>query len=171
MNTSTSQPTHAIAILRRQGRIVQQVLHMNVDGLTQAETLVQPAPAGNCMNWVVGHLLAVYHHVLPVLGQQPVMPEAQLARYDRGSAPLRDSDGALDIGELMTAWDECCKRIDAGLASLTAERMDAPAPMSPTKDPNETIGSLLATISWHQSYHVGQTGILRRLAGKAGAIQ
>jgi uncharacterized damage-inducible protein DinB len=62
------------------------------------------------------------------------------------------------------------ERIDVGLADLTSEALDAPAPASPNNDPDETVRSLLALVSFHQAYHAGQTGLLRRIAGKDGAI-
>jgi uncharacterized damage-inducible protein DinB len=43
-------------------------------------------------------------------------------------------------------------------------------PDSPTGDPDETLGSLLAVALFHQAYHAGQLGILRRIAGESGAI-
>lgn len=171
MTASASNLTSTIDVLRHQTRLVHRVVQINVDGVTQAESLVQPQPAGNCMNWVVGHLLAIYHNVLPLLGQEPVLDATALKRYDRGSAPLRNSADALDISELMKAWDECCMRVDAGLASLSDETLAEPAPRSPTNNPNETIGSLLSTVCWHQAYHSGQLGVIRRIAGKPGAIK
>jgi uncharacterized damage-inducible protein DinB len=71
----------------------------------------------------------------------------------------------------MAAWDETTERIDTGLAGLASETLDAPAPFSPSSDPNETVRSLLTTVFFHQAYHAGQTGILRRIAGKDGAIR
>ncbi len=70
----------------------------------------------------------------------------------------------------MTAWDEATRRIDAGLAGLAPEALDQPAPHSPGNNPNETVRSLLSVTFFHQAYHAGQTGILRRIAGKEGAI-
>ncbi|MEO7102258.1 MAG: DinB family protein [Gemmatimonadaceae bacterium] len=171
MSTQNAQSLREIELLRLQADASRRILRMNTEGITQAESLIQPQAAGNCMNWVVGHLLAVYHHVLPLVGQKPVLPESQLSRYDRGSAPIKDMSGALDINEMLSVWDETCKRIDTGLASLTTAQLDAPAPVSPMNNPNETIGSLLAFFCWHQAYHVGQTGVLRRVAGKEGAIK
>ncbi len=171
MTASASNLTSTIDVLRHQARMVHRVVQINVDGVTQTESLVQPHPAGNCLNWVVGHLLAVYHNVLPLLGQEPVLEASVLKRYDRGSPPLRNGDDALDISELMKAWDECCTRVDAGLAGLSDNVLAEPAPMSPTGNPDETIGSLLSTVCWHQAYHSGQTGVLRRIAGKPGAIK
>jgi hypothetical protein len=33
------------------------------------------------------------------------------------------------------------------------------------------VRSLLATVAFHQAYHAGQTGTLRRVVGKSGAIK
>ena len=171
MSTVASESVGQIELLRHQARMARQVVKLNVEGLSHEDSLIQPSPGGNCLNWVVGHLLAIYHRVLPLLRQAPVLPENVLKRYDRGSAPILDATEAVDFSQLMSAWDECSRRYDTGLAGLTADLLAAPAPASPSNDPNETIGSLLSTISWHQAYHCGQTGILRRAAGRAGAIK
>jgi uncharacterized damage-inducible protein DinB len=171
MSTAVSSSIGEIEMLRHQARMAHQVVRLNVDGLSHADSLIQPRPGGNCLNWVVGHLLAIYHHVLPLLRQEPVMPKEVLKRYDRGSPPIQNAAEATEFSELLSAWDECSRRVDLGLAGLTAEVLAAPAPASPSNEPNETVGSLLSTISWHQAYHCGQTGILRRAAGKEGAIR
>ena len=170
MSSTTSEPNAQVKVLRHQASIVQQVVKMNTDGLSQADSLVQPSPAGNCMNWVVGHLVAVYNQVLPVVHQEPTSLHESLTRYNRGSRPIQSANDALGIDELLAEWNEACARYDAGLKSMTAEELLQLAPMSPTNNPDETIGTLLNTISWHQAYHSGQTGLLRRLAGKDGAI-
>jgi hypothetical protein len=173
--TTTATPVRApvpeIELLRQQGRMVHRVVLLQVDGLSHADSLIQPHPGGNCLNWVLGHLLAIYGRLLGLLGQAPVIPDAELARYDRGASPLTDPAQALDFARLVTAWDETCARVDAGLAALPAEHLPMPSRFSPSNNPNETIGSLLATICWHQAYHTGQAALLRRLAGKPGAIK
>jgi uncharacterized damage-inducible protein DinB len=159
-----------VEVFRSQARMTRQVVKMNTAGITQEQSLIQPDPAGNCLNWVVGHLLCIYNQALGLLQQERVMPEAALKRYERGSAPIHPADEALDLGEMLAAWDETAERVDAGLAGLTREVLDRPAPHSPSGNPDETIRSLVATVMFHQAYHAGQTGLLRRLAGKEGAI-
>ena len=159
-----------VEVLRHQARAVHKVVQLNVDGVTHEESLVQPDPGGNCLNWVVGHLLSTYDGILPLLGQERVMAQGALKRYARGTPALQDSAEALDFSQLLAAWEQTAPRIDAGLASLTEEILDRPAPHSPTGNPKETVRSLLAVVAFHQAYHAGQTGILRRIAGKAGAI-
>ncbi|HEV2642132.1 MAG TPA: DinB family protein, partial [Candidatus Elarobacter sp.] len=125
---------------------------------------------GNCMNWVLGHLLETYDQMLVLIGQQPVRTEGTLARYARGSSPITDPADALPLQDLVNTWDEACARVDAGLAGFPVERLAERTSLSPTGNPDETIGSLLTTVLFHQAYHAGQLGVLRRVAGKAGAI-
>lgn len=151
--------------------MAQAVARMNAQGVTQAESLVQPQPAGNCFNWVMGHLVTVYNNSLPLVGQQPVTDRAELAVYERGGPPLTDAARALEIDRLLALWDEASARFQAGLGTLTPERLDSPAPFSPSGDPDETVRSLVATILFHQAYHSGQLGILRRVTGHEGAVK
>jgi uncharacterized damage-inducible protein DinB len=170
MNTAATETLGETRVLRLQTRAIQGVLKRNVDGLTEEESLIQPQPGGNCLNWVVGHLLYVYDQVLPTLGQAPVLGKDMLKRYARGTSQLQNSAEALDMQKLMSAWDEAANRVEAGLETLTAETLDRPAPFSPNNDPNETVRTLLSKVFFHQAYHAGQSGLLRRIAGKEGAI-
>jgi uncharacterized damage-inducible protein DinB len=173
MTTGTASPAIAgeIEIFTRQTRAIHGVVRRNAEGLTQEDSLNQPQPGGNCLNWVVGHLLCIYDTVLPALGQEPVLGTSALKRYERGSAELHEAGEAIPLADLMVAWDETAKRVEAGLGTLTSDRMDGPAPFSPSKNPKETVRSLLTTVFFHQAYHSGQTGLLRRIAGKEGAIK
>ncbi len=168
MSTATAT-LGEVEVLRHSFRTTQQVLRMNLQDITHEESLVPP-PAGNCLNWIVGHLLCVYNEVLPFVGQQPVMPKELLQRYGRGTPPLQDAREALPLSDMLASCEEAANRFDAGLASLTPERLDAPAPFSPSQNPKETVRSLLTLVAFHQAYHVGQTGIMRRIVGKPRAI-
>jgi len=168
--TETAAAAHPQAeVFRHLAHINHKVLHINCEGLSQQDSLVQPEPAGNCLNWVVGHMVNVQDKIIGMLGGQPVMGDA-LARYERGSAPLTDAAQALPLDELLAAWDESATRLDAGLAGLTPEVLDRQVPDSPSKNPDETVRTLLGSVMFHQGYHAGQTGLLRRIAGKPGAI-
>ncbi|MGH9512915.1 MAG: DinB family protein [Terriglobales bacterium] len=170
MATATSGAVNEIEIFRHNARTTRKIVHLNAEGITHEESLIQPHPAGNCANWVLGHLLSVYEGMLAVLRQEPVMGKEALKRYARGTPPLHNPAEAINFDQLLAAWDKAGDRIDAGLENLTPEMLDAPAPFSPSKNPNETVRTLLAVMSFHQAYHAGQLGILRRLAGKKGAI-
>ena len=171
--TATAQvPTASgvAEVFRHQARSIYHVVRLQTDGITHEESLIEPQPAGNCLNWVVGHLLTVYNSALPMLGQEPVTSKESIAEYERGSPPLEESAQVVAMDKLLAWWDTAHARIDAGLAALPADALDKPAPFSPTDNPKETVRTLLSTIMFHQAYHTGQTALLRRIVGKPGAI-
>ncbi len=173
MATATASPAGIgeVRVLREQVQAISRTLRGNCEGLTQEESLTQPEPGGNCLNWVVGHVMDTWDLVLPLVGQQPVLGREKLVRYKRGSAELHDSRQALPLSDLLAACDEAARRMDVGLATLTSEKLDEPAPFSPRSKPDETVRSLLSIVMFHQAYHAGQTGLLRRIAGKEGKIK
>jgi uncharacterized damage-inducible protein DinB len=160
-----------VELWRQVTRMTQSVVGMNLKGLTHEDSLAQPQPGGNCLNWVLGHLLTVYDGSLPLLGQEPTLGKEALAHYVRGAPPIRAREEALDFQKLLDAWNQAVERFDSGLAGLDSEALDQPVPQSPTNNPDETLRSLLTTVMFHQAYHAGQTAVLRRVAGKEGAIR
>lgn len=169
--TVTNSISSVIDVLRSQGAATRGSLHINVAGITHAESLQPPQPGGNCLNWVIGHLDWTNERTLDVLGQPAVLGEAVFARYKRGSAELRNAGEAMPLEKLLAVWDQQWAQIDKGLAALTTEKFEARAPFSPNNNPKETVGSLLPILFFHQAYHAGQTAILRRMAGREGAIK
>ena len=106
-----------------------------------------------------------------MLGQGLPFPADKYDRYRRSSAPVTDADGTISLFEMQADFAATRKALQAGLEALTTEELAAKAPFSPADDENETVGSLIAVLVFHESYHIGQLGVLRRLAGAAGAIK
>jgi len=131
-----------IEVLRQQAPATERVIRLNVEGISHKESLIQPQPAGNCLNWVIGHLVSAYESIFPLLGQEPVMGEGRLKPCERHSSPLNDSAEAVAFEELFAAFGKASERVDAALASLAQKKLDDPAPYSPTNNPKETVRSL-----------------------------
>jgi uncharacterized damage-inducible protein DinB len=167
----TATTAAEIELWRLQARMARDVVNANTHGLTHEESLVEPRPGGNRLNWVLGHLLSVYDGFLPLLRQEPVIGAATLQRFARGAPPLKNPSDAIDFGKLLAAWNQASERVDAGLAALDPDILDRSVPNSPSGNPDETVRSLITTVMFHQAYHAGQTGVLRRIAGREGAIQ
>ena len=72
----------------------------NLDGVTNEESLFIPVPAGNCINWVVGHIVAARNTVLTLAGGGPVLTGDDAAHYRRGSDPIHAGGKVLDLGTL-----------------------------------------------------------------------
>lgn len=154
--------------LTRQVRMLDGIARRNLDGITHEESLVRAVPDGTHINWIVGHIVGIRCRVLPILGQEPVFREAQTASY---CTHLTDSSIIAPFDEIVQAFHASTERMLAGIAAATDALYEIPAPFSPGNDPAETMGTLLTKFSVHEGYHLGQTGILRRVTGKPGAIR
>ncbi len=149
----------------------QWVLQKNLEDITHEESLKQPVPGGNCLNWVVGHILFSRHELLEVFGAVTADAKANLARYERGSDAIAGSSDAIEFSTLVEILGTTFPIYKNVLENVTLERLAEKAPFSPAKDPEETIETLLTKFAFHEDYHTGQTGILRRLTGKPGMLR
>ncbi len=157
-------------MLRMQLEVTHGIFEVNTDGITDDESLRRPAESGNCTNWIAGHLVVAYNSILETLGQEPVWSDDRIEIYKRGSGPLNDATLAVGFEEICNDFGTAHQRVIQGLQDLAPDRMSEPAPYSPGDNPDETLGSLLYLIAFHQAYHVGQLGLCRRLVGKSGGV-
>lgn len=158
-----------LAMLLFQAGIVDRALRANVEGIDHERSLIAPEPAGNCLNWIVGHLVHGYQFALPFVDREPVVPPDDLAPYARGAGPLDDPADAWRIDDLLDAWTRSTERLEAGLRDLANDDLDRPIdPFGSGRA--QPLREYLSFLLFHQAYHVGQAGVLRRVAGEDGAI-
>jgi hypothetical protein len=148
--------------LKRLFELNHYAIGVNARDLSHEESLLGPGPAGNCANWVLGHIVANRGAILSLVGEQPVWDADTVERYKRGSSPIT-KDKAKPFPEILESLDRSQERLVAGLARLNEGDLG--------KDDGESLGSKLAFLQFHEAYHAGQLGLLRRIAGKKGAIQ
>jgi hypothetical protein len=120
---------------------------------------------GNDARWILGHIAASRRLLLRRLGED--LEEAEWeALYRRGVRPARggsDPEPSLlleDVhrsGKLLTT---CLARLDeAALSDSFGARLP---------DGGTTRGDGAQFFQFHEAYHLGQIGLLRRLCGKPG---
>lgn len=147
------------------------VLDRNLGQLSEEESLTGPQKGGNCLNWVLGHLTRTRNRALSLLGQEPLFPDHDFDAYDDNGGVPFSAETALPFDELKRRFKALQEPLVRGLNTISDEALRKPAPISPTNNPNETVGSLLAALAFHEAYHVGQTGVLRRVVGREGVIK
>ena len=152
------------ADLTRLFRINHGALHQNLEGLTHEDSLVQPE-AGNCLNWVLAHIVSSRNGLFKVMGSAPYWPEDLQTRYARGSAPVAAAADARPFEDLVRDFDATQERLLAELSEMPETKLQEPA----LRD--MTVGEWISFLHFHEAYHIGQTGLLRRIAGKEGAIR
>lgn len=144
------------------------LLKSQTAGLTQAETLLQPPFQGNCMNWVLGHIVANRNDILELVEQPGALAAEQAERYKRGSEPVIDAgDQVLPLEELLAHLDLAQARLAEALASQGEAGLAREITVG---ERTSTLGQRVFFLYFHESYHVGQTELLRQLAGKNDKI-
>lgn len=171
MSTQTQQVPVSPKALGMLFGFTHGVFRQNTAGVTHEDSLRQPQPSGNCINWVGGHLVSSRQGLLALLGAAPTWTQAEQDFYKRGSAPVTAAAGAMAWERIAADMDASQEALLGALSKLTAEQLLAPLP--PEKNPFKVdcFGENLAIFQFHESYHVGQLGVLRRLLGRPGAIK
>jgi hypothetical protein len=151
-------------LLSRLFGITYRVIKSQTEGLTDQDSLLQPPFRGNCLNWVLGHIVTNRNRVLLLLDESPIWSEAEMAAYKTGSQPIaHPGENIHSLEKILSSLDQSQERLIAALQRVSQEKMEA------TID-EETMGQQLAGLHFHESYHTGQTELLRQLAGKNDAI-
>jgi len=151
-----------IQILKAQFDLSAKALLLNLEGISETDALEQPS-AGNCINWVVGHLVASRQTVLGHLQEEAVWSPEVIHRYDRRSDPIREAaDAPATLADLKDAFALSQRRTIRGLERIRLGESKATWP---------GCAQAIAFLQFHESYHVGQIGLLRRVVGHPGAIE
>jgi len=149
--------------LQRLFEIDAYAFGVNVKGLSHEDSLVQPPAGGNCLNWVAAHIVASRGAILDLLGEAQVWGADRVDRFKRGSRPVQDTKDSLPFESIVADFRRSQERIQAGLARLDDEGLLA-------KRGEDTLADKLHFLQFHEAYHIGQAGLLRRMAGKECAI-
>ena len=140
------------------------LLERNLPGLTDELAAQRPGPAAASPAWLLAHIYMTRRLILKMLGMP--LPKEE----DLGEDGYRGSDGVsvrLPFSELarrFRATDERMKQ--AFLAVTDWER--------PTKNPGtgqeQPLEGVIAFLHMHESYHIGQIALGRKLLGLPGAM-
>lgn len=130
---------------------------MNTDDVSHEESLAAPSGGGNSLNWIVGHMLVSRDDISEMIGLERKFTNDRFKAYERGTQNVT-SENAIDIIELIKLFEGSQQPLEEKIAEI-----DYSAKPDDLKN--------LTFLAFHEAYHVGQTGILRRIAGKEGAIK
>ena len=153
-------------------RVLIESLQRNYDivlahlkGVTYEQSLIQPPFNSNCLNWVVGHIVQNRNLMLKLLSQQTTWTDAQIERYNYGSLPVKDGHDALRLEQMAADLAMANQRLVDALKPLTSADFDALGKEVIKGMTDWTVGWTLNFLIWHETYHTGQTDILRQASG------
>jgi uncharacterized damage-inducible protein DinB len=117
--------------------------------------------AGSSISYLIGHLCSSRYGLLKLLGVAHANPFAASFGAGIGS---KEGGEYPTIAALTSRWRDLAGRLQGALESLTPSQLDAESPTAyPIAD--RTVHGAIAFVCWHESYHVGQIGLLRTEMG------
>lgn len=153
------------AFLIKQLELNYGALFRNLEGITHEESLIVPETGGNCLNWVVGHIVASRCRMAMQMGIAPVWKMDLAFHYSGREEANWTPAKALDLKSIETDL----ARSQQDLLNALEGTVDG---MLTTPDDNgRLLGDAVIFFNFHEAYHGGQVALLRRIIGKPGVIR
>ena len=157
-------PADLVKAFERNTRIIE----MQAEGLSHEDSLIQTEYNINCLNWVVGHMVQYRDEMFGFLGHERLLSPEASDRYARESYPIiEDGPDVLKLDELIVLAQRSQERIPDVLGSMTTEQF---AEERTSGERTVAVGSSIFFNYFHDTYHAGQTELLRQVAGADDAI-
>jgi uncharacterized damage-inducible protein DinB len=140
----------------------QWVINEQTKGLTHADSLLQPDRRGNCLNFVLGHILVHREKIMKMLDLELLLTNSLFKRYDFDADPvLEDGPNIIPLEELLALLEKSTGLLVEAIKRLTQADLEREVTLG---NSTATLGQRIEFFSWHDTYHVGQTEYLRQLA-------
>jgi uncharacterized damage-inducible protein DinB len=150
---------------------IEGMYKTNTDLVTKAvadipadEWLRKPGDGSNHLLWVMGHLVWARGNVVKTLGSPWSLDWAK--QFSRGAAGVDAADYPA-VEEVSKAWADVSAELPKFLAAASPELLDKPHD-KPTFDGK--MGGFIAFLAFHETYHVGQVGYLRKWLGHSQLV-
>lgn len=120
----------------------------------------RPENATNHAAWVVGHMVSARHLIGMMAGLQSPEPHAEVFGQGKGYDP-EVSYPSLET--CLSDWNNIAAQSATAVANMPEAALAAEAPLATPM--GKTVGDMIAFLTHHEAYHLGQLGILRKYHG------
>lgn len=135
------------------------------EDITEAESNIRAAENLNSVKWITGHLTHTRMTILNLVSGKPE-DEHYKKMFGKGSSGI--TDGSFPSLEMIRKnWIRVSGELKPALLYIEQEKLYAPPPFQ-TSIPDKTLAGLIAYFAIHESFHIGQIAVLRKLTGKPG---
>ena len=141
-----------------------EIIHLQTAGLSHQDSLIQLPFRANCLNWVVGHILTNRLSIFQLLKREDLIPKLDLSRYQREAEPiLKDEDGVHPLSLLLETLQQAQNHLRGHLEDLGEKDFQRPVDFFGSGE--KPLIEWLFFFYFHDTYHTGQTELLRQAAG------
>jgi hypothetical protein len=120
----------------------------------------------NHAQWLLGHLASARRFILRLL-EQPADEQDWEKHFGAGCRPSAESE-ALTPATLREEFRAAGEQLVAALRQAPAELAGKAVDRFP--DGSATVGGAVHFLHFHEAYHLGQLGLIRRTRGRPGLV-
>ncbi len=159
--------TSSLDALATRYRFNEGLLQMASGGFSEAMWTHVPEGGGNTAHWILGHVTFARRGALRMAGAElPV--EAWEEAFNMGATPGTGEDYP-PVSELVALFSSAGDRMTEHFGAMTEDAANAPSPRE-FPDGSKTVADAMHFMYFHEAYHLGQIGYIRRLEGLPGFI-
>jgi len=137
------------------------VFEKATQGIPDEKWLFQPSADSNHLMFSAGHVVVHRAFVPKYLGVEWSAPWSSVISRGAKRVPPKQYPS---VGEIRKACKEVSEKLMAALPNATPELLAQPLPKErPSLD--GTVGGAIGLLCFHETYHVGQMGYLRKWLG------
>lgn len=117
----------------------------------------------NTLQWVAGHLTDSRFTILAMVSGTET--DSVYKQWFGKGTTHRTGEGCPGIEQIKADWIKVSENLKASLRWVSEEKLLSKPPFQ-TSIPDETLLGLIAFFATHESFHIGQLSVLRKLMGK-----
>jgi hypothetical protein len=144
-----------------QFNVVTNAFLRAIEGLDRAALLTRPGGRSSPMMWVAGHLVQSRVRLINVMGGSRELPWPDLFRT--GSV-IADPSAYPDVDAIAEAWRDVTEDLMHRIETIGPAALLGSAPPR-IASPDGTLRGAIALFAFHEGYHVGQLGYIRKWLG------
>ncbi len=159
--------TQALEALGKRMRFNEQLLKMATAGFEDAHWGARPEHGANSAHWILGHITYARLGMLRISG---VRSEAEAWEDDFHKGVKPDNGNAYPSpAALIERFQAAGEALAARFGEMTEEDAEKPSPRE-FPDGSKSVDGAMHFMYFHETYHLGQVGYVRRLEGLDGFI-
>lgn len=117
----------------------------------------------NPIKWVAGHLTDARITILSIVSDNAMNTDFK-QWFGKGTGKVIDETFP-NIEQIKTKWVAVSETLMRALRNMTDDKLQSKPPFQ-TSIPDETLQGLIAYFALHESFHLGQISVYRKLIGK-----
>ncbi len=142
-------------------------IRRHAEGLSNEQSYLLPQFEAISLNWTLGHIVQYRVMALTTMGESFARDLGEGSPYWHDpTCVVKPGDGRA-LEDLLADLGETGRLLEEVLSGASAEVLDG---IIQTYFGDQSRLDFVGRLAWHETYHVGQLGLLRSLANPAGAL-